>query len=590
MIPFRDDNVHQKKQFSGNDHRWEIPEGIGRGAPRLLLYRNSGADFNERWPKDYVNCELNLPVWRKLVSECKITGDAEEVLEGMENGFHQGIPDHTLGNRRWYTPKNHDSARLAAEKIFNTLMKEKREGRIFGPFTHKEVFKKIGFFILNPMGSVTNGDGSFRVINDLSFPHDDPDTPSVNSFVDKKEFETSWDDFKVIIKFFKNNKGKLQAAIYDWAKAYRQIAILISQWRFLMIMDLRNQMWVDTRIQFGGVAGCGVFGRRANLWRAIVVKIFSLEAAFRWVDDNLLIKEGENPKTVGDIVALSNKMGVASNSEKVHEFADEQRYIGFIWNVVERTVRLPDEKLEQHKNKVDEFLAPGTAFNLKRAEKFIGRLVHTTYIVPNLKCYMPSLHRWEAEWKVPAAERKIPGDVRDDLLEWQSVLKSFVSRRIIPDEDPVDVEWVGDASMKGIGVLIGKKWAEFTLVRGWNEIETSRGERNIAWAETVAIRLGIIMISKLQGVGGKTFKVLTDNTTSEAAVEKRKSGDHAVNKEWKAIQRLLFDLHCDIVAERVATGDNLADKLSRGKDNRDVNNRVVIDVPTDLKLVVKQVL
>lgn len=32
------------------------------------------------------------------------------------------------------------------------------------------VFEKWGFFRSNPMGSVTNNDGSLRMINDLSYP------------------------------------------------------------------------------------------------------------------------------------------------------------------------------------------------------------------------------------------------------------------------------------------------------------------------------------------------------------------------------------------------------------------------------------
>jgi hypothetical protein len=39
-------------------------------------------------------------------------------------------------------------------------------------------------------------------------------------------------------------------------------------------------MWLDTRVQFGGVAGCGIFGRPADLWKKIVVKLFDLKGAF----------------------------------------------------------------------------------------------------------------------------------------------------------------------------------------------------------------------------------------------------------------------------------------------------------------------
>lgn len=353
-------------------------------------------------------------------------------------------------------------------------------------------------------------------------------------------------------------------------------------------MDLRNQMWLDTRIQFGGIAGCGVFGRPEDLWRKIMIKHFKLVTAFRWVEVNLLVKEEGNRKIIQDIGNLSAEMGVSLNEDKVHEFADEQRYISVVWNVAERTVCLPDDKFSERKQQVDEFLGEKASFNLKQAKKLIGRLVHTTYIVPNMRCYMPPLHCWEAEWKVDLAKRTVPGDVRDDLLEWQSTLMNFQPRCFIPDPVPIDVKWVGDVSLSGIRILIGSKWAKFSLVEGWNKITTDRGKHNIAWAETVAIRLGLLVLSQLMDVRGKCFIVLTNNTTSQSAFNKHKSGDQAVNEEWKEFQKLLVKLQCDVVAERVATGDNLADLLSRGLDNRKSVNQVVIVVPDDLSLVVKQ--
>lgn len=560
------------------------------GIVRLLRYENAGQTYDERWPLEHAVCDLHLSKWEFLIRQHNIGDDAEEVMKGCLEGFHQGIPDHTLGNRKWFTPGNHDSAKLAADKINNTLEKEKRAKRIFGPFTHDEVFQKIGFFRSSPMGSVINGDGSFRIINDLSFPHDDENTPSVNSFVDKEDYKTTWDDFKVVAQFFKDHKGSYLLALFDWEKAYRQIAIHPSQWRYLFLMDLSNRLWLDTRIQFGGVAGCGVFGRPADLWKKIIVAQFKLATAFRWVDDNLLVKEIGNTTTIHDIVRFSSSMGVTSNAEKVHEFADEQRYIGFVWNAKERTVRLPDDKFTARFEEINEFLVPDATFNLKRVERFVGRLVHTTYIVPHLRCYMSSLYRWVQEWQVPSARRKVPGDVREDLEEWHTSMEYFEPRRIIPDQVPIDLEWVGDASLTGIGVLVGSKWAQFDLLEGWNSSSDARAKRNIAWAETVAIRLGLIMINQFTVTGGKTFIVLTDNTTSQGAVDNKKSADRAVNGEWKMIQKLLGRLHCDIVALRVKSGDNMADLLSRGKDKRAIEERIVIPIPEDLKMFVRQVL
>lgn len=112
---------------------------------------------------------------------------------------------------------------------------------------------------------------------------------------------------------------------------------------------------------------------------------------------------------------------------------------------------------------------PEGSFNLKKPQKFIGSLVQTTHIVPHLKCYISSLYCWETEWQVPSAKRKIPTDVREDLNEWQSVMKTLEPRRIIPDQVPVNLNWLGDASLSGIGVLIGEKCAQFDLVKGWND-------------------------------------------------------------------------------------------------------------------------
>lgn len=98
------------------------------------------------------------------------------------------------------------------------------------------------------------------------------------------------------------------------------------------------------------------------------------------------------------------------------------------------------------------------------------------------------------------------------------------------------------------------------------------------------------MVDTFTETGGKSFLVLTDNTTSQAVVDNKKSRDRAVNDEWKMIHKLLERLHCDIVAQRVNTDDNLADLLSRGKDRRSMGNMVVVDIPEDLKLFVRQVI
>ena len=160
---------------------------------------------------------------------------------------------------------------------------------MYGPFSQSEVHNNLGFFRTSPLGAVVNGDGSFRPINDLSYPRFEIGVPSVNSFVNKDDFKTTWDDFKVVARFFRTLETEVRLGIFDWEGAYRQIPTHPSQWPYLTIKDFADSIYIDLRIAFGGVAGCGSFGGPADGWKDLMKVKFHLLEAFRWVDDNLMI-------------------------------------------------------------------------------------------------------------------------------------------------------------------------------------------------------------------------------------------------------------------------------------------------------------
>jgi hypothetical protein len=104
---------------------------------------------------------------------------------------------------------------------------------------------------------VVNGDGSFQPTNNLLYPHGDPKTPSVNSFFNKLDYKTTWDNFNVISSFIQGHPECVQLELFDWAKAYWQIPTKADQWPYLLIKDFKGNLIVDTQITFGSVAGCG---------------------------------------------------------------------------------------------------------------------------------------------------------------------------------------------------------------------------------------------------------------------------------------------------------------------------------------------
>lgn len=221
-------------------------------------------------------------------------------------------------------------------------------------------------------------------------------------------------------------------------------------------------------------------------------------------------------------------------------------------------------------------------FSYEEVEVLTGRLTHVSYLLPQLRCYLSSLHRWKSAWMVRFAKQRLPADVEEDLEYWLTTLTSFKNLRLIPTVTPKEIRWVGDTSTSfGIGVLIGRFWCQLRLKQGWEQSGPVR--KGIAWLETVAIRIGILMLAQLKQAKGQNLVVWTDNTTCEATLRKRKSKDRAVNEEWKLIQKLLIELQIDITPKRVISEENEADSLSRGVNIRhDERDRLHLILPIDL--------
>jgi phosphopantetheine adenylyltransferase len=112
----------------------------------------------------------------------------------------------------------------------------------------------------------------------------------------------------------------------------------------------------------------------------------------------------------------------------------------------------------------------------------------------------------------------------------------------------------------------------------------------ISYLETVAIRLGLLMILKLRNQRSKTLVVWTDNTTTENGINNKKSRDELANAEWMKIQKILIDEGVELLAKRVLSKDNKADLLSRGiRSGQHVKQQVVIEIPPDLTGILSQV-
>ncbi|OAV91350.1 hypothetical protein PTTG_28004 [Puccinia triticina 1-1 BBBD Race 1] len=259
-----------------------------------------------------------------------------------------------------------------------------------------------------------------------------------------------------------------------------------------------------------------------------------------------------------DIVKWSTELGVKTNKTKFSHFQPKQKFIGFLWNGKEKKVRLPEKKLAEQIQQIREFLRLDHQALLNQVEVLAGRLNHVSMLLPQLQCYLCLIYRWLKNWQHKKATCFTPQDAREDLHFWLDTLLSFTNTRLVANPDPTEIDWVGDAySLYGVGVLIGSRWSRFKAIEGWSQMLIPK--RTIAWLKTVAIRIGLLMLQKLNICQGKMLVVWR-----EGLVHNWKSNDKWVNEEWKRIQLILVDIELDLVAKRVTSAKNKADGLSRG--------------------------
>jgi hypothetical protein len=174
---------------------------------------------------------------------------------------------------------------------------------------------------------------------------------------------------------------------------------------------------------------------------------------------------------------------VQTNEGKCSDFSNKQKFIGFVWNSVDLTVRLPKANLDQRVSQVEVFLVPKAKFKYNNAEVLAGRLNHVSYLLSQLRAYLRGIYRWMNKWKKMMATRAVPEDVISDQLFWRETLLNFEHTRLIQSSEEQEIGWVGNASTGfGIGVLIGHRWCQFRMKEPHPEESGGWRQWQLGWA------------------------------------------------------------------------------------------------------------
>ena len=148
--------------------------------------------------------------WQLALTNAHLLSKYPMIPMYIRQGAHAGIPPI----QKSYTPLNKNSTE-AQKNIFDEMIQtEFHKGRYLGPFTKEELEHEIGPFQSSPLSLVPKAGkpGKFQLIQNLSHPHMNLPTPSINAQLKSDDFPCTWGTFKTTCTLIRNLPPGAQAA------------------------------------------------------------------------------------------------------------------------------------------------------------------------------------------------------------------------------------------------------------------------------------------------------------------------------------------------------------------------------------------
>lgn len=539
---------------------------------------------------------LNADAWEQELAAAGVLASFASIPKGLRSGFDVGIDRAaTLAkfsdSHRFQLYDNHKHA-LDNPGVIEAMIKdESAEGRISQFYTPEELYRLVGPFRNAPLTvAPKNGDyATGRVCQDFSYPRDDPRDVSFNASIDMQDFTCDWGTFSQCYLLAARAPPRTQVAVFDVKAAHRRVPVAPWQQAFCVIAWM-GLVALNFCCQFGAASSSGLWGQLADAFRAIFAHHFPHTDCINWADDFTFwryLRNGEYDLCEDDIYALADRLGWPWSVKKTRPFSHRFCYLGFTWDLDQKTVEITDEKKRKYVDALRRW-QPGASMRQKEALSVLGKLVHCCLVVPDGRSRIPALSRWSATFRAdrPHLAYIVPKGVLDDIAWWRAKLStSFCGMPVRTIPDPIDVDVFVDASTGwGIGLTIDGEWDHWRLRAGWKV-----DGRDIGWAEMVAVELGLRALVE-RGYANAHIRMRSDNQGVVGALDAGRSRGVASNRVLQRIVALMLTHDIWLSVDWVASADNPADAPSRGVPARGFRRRAhLFEIPFVLRQLVDKV-
>ncbi|CEL60034.1 hypothetical protein RSOLAG1IB_12294 [Rhizoctonia solani AG-1 IB] len=333
-----------------------------------------------------------------------------------------------------------------------------------------------------------------------------------------------------------------------------------------MVISWRDSLYVDHCAPFGAASSNGLFARCGDAMLLILEASLGCHVV-KWVDDFVIIRPppgypgGDTSEQ--NIYDIASPLGWPWKASKTKDFAYSFDYLGFNWNIPERSVSISAKKREKFLARIESW-SGADKVSLKVTQELIGSLVHCTNVIVDGRAWLAGLIRFSASFphahKFRHVTRAKPDYATHDVLWWRDKFTTGACTRILSLPPPTfPQEFYMDASTSfGIAVIVNNHWAAWRLMQGWKA-----DGRDIGWAELSALEM-TLESAIAYGIRNSTLHFRSDNQGVVFAMAAGRSRNAEQNAAIKRVfvRSALFGLR--IHTSYIASADNPADPPSRG--------------------------
>ena len=416
------------------------------------------------------------------------------ILTGLRHGFDIGFN----GVLNPVFRRNNKSARANPEKVTMAINKEIQRGHTAGPFPTPPFPTNH----ISPLGAVPKPDGSCRLVLDLS----QPSGASVNDFISKDEFPTSYTPFDKATELVRQKGRDCLLTKIDIKHAYRLLPVRPEDWP-LLVFHWEGQFYVDLVLPFGGRSSASIFTTFADLVCWILNNKYVL-CVIHYSDDFLMFSCPIMSFALRQLHTFRDtfkRLNIPVAEDKLFGPAKQLPFLGINIDTENFIISIPADKINEVTNQMHKWCTRRTCTQTQ-LQSLVGKFTFFSKVIRAGRIFNRRLIDLIHSVKRPSHHITITKPAREDIQWWCEMLHSWNQHTIIPDNRRIystTLTLYTDACKYiGFGATYKNSWIMSSWPEEWREF-------NINFKELFAIVAAVHTWGETWG--GKRIVIMTDN-------------------------------------------------------------------------------